>query len=176
MISFTITAYVIKFNTGLYRLFSSYLVLFDRFSGKKSDLEDIPRHLRNHIVVCGCHRMGYNIVKKLQRMGKQYIVVEYNPERTRMLQKEGIPCTYGDLMDMEALNRLCLDKADMVISTVVNDEESMLLIEETRRVNPRSLIIVTTDSVGKALELYSLGADYVIVPKVLSGVYASEIM
>jgi len=176
-ISFTITAYMINYNTALYKKFSSYLVMLDKFSDKAGrDLEEAPEHLRNHVVVCGCHRMGYSIVKKIQHMKKQFIVVEYNPERTKMLQKEGLPCTYGDLMDVDVLKRLCLDKADIVVSTVVNDEDSMLLIEETKKARPKAFVIVTTRTVNSALELYRMGADYVIVPKILSGVYASEII
>ncbi|MCX6695664.1 MAG: cation:proton antiporter [Candidatus Altiarchaeota archaeon] len=176
-ISFTLTAYAIKFNSGIYQSLSRYLVMFDKLSGKKGEeLEDIPKHLKNHVVVCGCHRMGYNIIKKLQRMGKQYIVIEYNPERTKTLLKEGVPCTYGDLLDVDVLNKLCLDKADVIVSTVVNDDDSMLLIEQAKKVNPKSFVIVTTDTVPKALELYRLGADYVIVPKILSGIYASDVI
>ena len=176
-ITFTITAYAIKFNTSLYNMLSSRLMMLDGISGGRSrDLEDIPEHLKSHIVVCGCHRMGYNIVKKLQRMGKQYIVIDYNPERAKALLREGIPCTYGDLLDVDVLKKLCLDRADVVVSTIINDEDSMLLIEESKRANPRLFVIVTTGTVDKALELYSLGADYVIIPKILSGVHAAELI
>ncbi|MFH0862817.1 MAG: cation:proton antiporter [Candidatus Altiarchaeota archaeon] len=177
VVSITLTSYAIKYDNRIYRLVAQRLTVFERFSS----LDKVPQGMvkepeSTHTVVCGSHRMGYSIIKTLERIGKPFVVVDFNPERVKQLIGEGIPCIYGDIGDIEVLDRLHMKKADMVISTVVDDEDSMLLISEAKYHNRRIPVIVTAESVKEALELYDYGADYVIVPRMLSGIVVSDIV
>jgi Kef-type K+ transport system membrane component KefB/voltage-gated potassium channel Kch len=177
VVSITLTSYAIKYDNQLYRHLAQRLSVFEKFSS----LDKMPQvHVKEpettHTIVCGSHRMGYSIIKTLERVKKPYIVVDFNPERVKQLIREGIPCIYGDIGDVDVLDKLHMKKADMVISTVVDDEDSMLLISEAKYHNKRTPVIVTAESVREALELYDYGADYVIVPRMLSGVVVSDIV
>lgn len=177
LVSITITSYAIKFDNTLYSSLNKYLVVFDRLSKKKArKLEELPMKSSEHIIVVGAHRMGYSIVKTLKELGEHFLVVDFNPEVITRLIDEDVHCTYGDIGDMEILKRINLSEADMVISTVPNEEDSMLLIEETKKLNPKALVFVTADTLDQALELYDLGADYVFLPRMLSGGKASELI
>jgi Kef-type K+ transport system membrane component KefB len=177
VVSITLTSYTIKYDNQLYRLLSERLMIFEKFSNIDKALEqEVEEPRTTHTVVCGSQRMGYSIIKTLERMNKPFIVVDFNPERVKTLIKEGIPCIYGDIGDIDVLDKLHLKKADMVISTVVDDEDSMLLISEAKYHNKKTPVIVTAENIREALELYDYGADYVIVPRMLSGVVVSDIV
>jgi len=177
VITITLTSYTIKYDNQLYRLASERIMVFERFSNVDKSLQkQIEEPSGGHIVVCGSHRMGYAIIKALERVGKEFIVVDFNPERVKTLIREGIPCIYGDIGDVDVLDKLHLKKAGMVISTVVDDEDSMLLISEAKYHNRRTPVIVTAENIREALELYDYGADYVIVPRMLSGVVVADIV
>ncbi|MFC2154031.1 cation:proton antiporter [Candidatus Altiarchaeota archaeon] len=177
VISFTVTSYFIKYDNKLYSRLSEMMVIFDRLSKReKLILEDIPIKSQNHTIVCGCHNMGINIVKTLKELGEDHLVVDYNPEVISELMQEGVPSIYGDIGDLEVLERIHLNDADIVISTVPSVEDNMLLIQETKKRNPHSLIFVTADTLDNSLELYDVGADYVIIPDMLAGKKVSEFL
>ncbi|MBU0763141.1 MAG: NAD-binding protein, partial [Candidatus Altiarchaeota archaeon] len=177
VISITLTAYTIKYDNNLYHLLSENLWFFERFSTIDKTLEHkIIEPKTRHTVIAGCHRMGYSIAKTLDKLGKDYVIVDFNPENVKSLIKEGMPCIYGDVGDIDVLEKLHLEKADMVISTVADDEDNMLLISETKYHNKNIPVIVTAENMREALELYDYGADYVIVPRMMSGVVVSDIV
>ena len=90
-----------------------------------------------------------------------------------MLIKKRVSCIYGDISDMEVLERLPLKKVQMVISTVPSSKVNRLIIEKTKEVNKNAIIYVTASAVEKALDLYDAGADYVILPHFLGGEHVS---
>jgi len=109
-------------------------------------------------------------------VGDEFIVVDFNPEIIKMLLDEGISCIYGDIGDIEILDRVGLQNARLVISTIPEEEENSLLIQKTKEINPKAMVFVTADTVDQALQLYDLGADYVILPRNLSGEKISELI
>jgi Kef-type K+ transport system membrane component KefB len=177
VVSITLTSYSIKYDKQLYRMISGHIMIFERFSSTdKIPQESLEEPKGTHTVVAGCHRMGYAIAKTLEKAEKEFIIVDFNPERVKTLITEGLPCIYGDIGDIDVLDKLHLRKADIVISTVADEEDSMLLISETKFHNRKTPVIVTVENVRQALELYDYGADYVIVPRMLSGVVVSDIV
>jgi Kef-type K+ transport system membrane component KefB/Trk K+ transport system NAD-binding subunit len=181
LITITITSYLIKFDEFLYRSLSRYFVMFERFrrQGKSALYESEPTHLsgrRKHVVVCGCHRMGYAIVKTLQKMDREILVIEFDPDIIQNLSNEGIPAIYGDIGNVEVLRRAKLEDADIVISTVPVLEDNLLLLEESKKINPRIIVIATASTIDHAIELYSAKADYVVLPKWLAGEKAAELI
>ena len=101
------------------------------------------------------------------------LVVDYNPEVIKMLIKKKVGCLYGDVSDIEVLERLPFSEVEMVISTIPSSKVNMLLIDEVKEVNKKATIYVTASSVEKALDLYDHGADYVILPHFLGGEHVS---
>ncbi|MBM3309596.1 MAG: hypothetical protein FJY77_05010, partial [Candidatus Altiarchaeales archaeon] len=116
----------------------------------------------------------YSIVKALREMNKEILVIEFDPDIIEGLSSEGIPCMYGDIGDVEVLRRARLEDADIVISTIPRLEDNLLLIDLAKKINPKILVIITASTIDHAEELYSNGADYVILPKWLAGEKAAE--
>ena len=62
----------------------------------------------------------------------------------------------------------------MIISTIDDSEDNLLLIKKTKSLNSKVQIIVTADRICSALELYKAGASYVILPQIIGAQKAFE--
>lgn len=175
VVTITASSYLITHSDGIYRRFSPFLGILELIS-KGKDAKITPRKLENHIILCGCDRMGKVITKTLQKLKKKFIVIDYNPGIIRQLIGQGIPCIYGDVEDIEILERAGLKDAEILISTIPNKEDNLLLIKEAWRINPKMRIFITAEYPDDALQLYDAGVDYVIVPKILGGEKISEFL
>ena len=167
-----LTSYFIKYEDKFYLKLAGILDIFDRLTGTYNELEYMPRK-RHEVILCGYNRIGYSIVNTLKKLKKKLLVVDFNPEVVRKLIEEKIPCIYGDIGDLEILERLNLKGAQMVISTVPTKRDNLLLIKRTKEQNKNAIVFVTSSQVESALNLYDAGADYVILPHFLGGEHVS---
>lgn len=182
IITMTLTVYLINYDNKIYKRLSAHVSrLYTPLPGRGQKVyEHLPHELKNHVVIFGCHRMGVDVVTKLTKLHKDVIVVDYNPEVIKVLIQDGIPCMYGDMGNMEILERVRLDKARFVISTIPTEAENTLLLEVAREQNPTLKVIVRSHTYDGALRLYKKGADYVIIPEQLGAKtltkYASDLI
>ena len=172
VITIVLTSYFIKYEDKFYLKLSGILEIFDRLTGTYNELEYIPRK-KHEVILCGYNRIGYSIVNTLKRLKKKLLVVDFNPEVIRELIDKKIPCIYGDVGDLEILERINLKNAKMVISTVPTRRDNLLLIKKTKEKNKKAIVFVTASQVEGALKLYDIGADYVILPHFLGGEHVS---
>jgi len=114
--------------------------------------------MKDHVVVFGAHIMGMEVIDSLLKMKKKFVVVDHNPEIIKKLIKRKIPCIYGDLEDIEVIEKVSLKKCKLVISTVPDENDSLLLIEKTKQENPEAMIFVTAKTIEHAIKFYREGA------------------
>ncbi len=176
LITITLTSYMITYNSQIYGFMSRFLGIFARVSVRRQEVEHFPERFRPRVVLCGQNRIGYSVYSKLKQMGTSFLVVDYNPEIIRELVKERIPCIYGDIGDVDIIERLNLEEIEMLISTVPDINANSLVIKKLKECNRSVIIIVTSDQVEDALRLYQEGADYVIMPHFLGGDHASVLI
>ena len=174
--STVLTTYFINYSGAIYQKISPFLSLFEKLTSNYKYLEYIPGRMKNFVVICGYNRIGYSIMRSLRKMKKAHIVVDFNPEIIKKLISEKVPCLYGDVGDIELLERLNLKDSSMVISTVPNKNDNLLLIHEAKKSNKKVIVFATGSQIEEALELYDAGADYVILPHFLGGEHASLIL
>lgn len=172
-ITITLTTYFVKYEDSIYYRFSNLLQVFDNLSKGQEELKYIPKKKRKEIILCGYNRIGYGIVKTLARLKKSLLVVDFNPETIRDLISQKIPCMYGDIGDIEVIDRINFKKAKMIISAVPTKEDNILLTRIARKENKKIIIFLTANQVKDALELYDAGADYVVLPHFLGGEHLS---
>lgn len=176
VITIILTSYSINYSDKIYRAIAPFIGIFDRLASAYKSLEYVPGKMKNFVVLCGYNRIGYSIIKSLRKMKKSHIVVDFNPELIKKLIAERVPCMYGDAGDIEVLERLNLKDSSMIISTVPNKNDNLLLIHEAKKSNKKTVVFVTGSQIDEALELYNAGADYVILPHFLGGEHVSLIL
>ena len=152
-----------------------YLGIFE----KKETIEgkyEITEKFSKHTVIFGCHRLGYQIVDLLKSLKRKIIVVDFDPVIIEKLNNDNITAIYGDLGDIDVLEKLNLKESEFVISTIPNLEDNMNLIKKVRNLNNKVKVIVTAQQNDEAFDLYKSGADYVILPHTLSGERVADIL
>jgi len=172
IITITFSTYMIVYSNGLYNKVKRFVSIFE----KKNIKEKRRLKAKYDAILFGYNRIGFSILNSLKRIKKNYLVVDFNPDVISNLSKLGIPSLYGDIYDSDLLNELPLDKVELAISTVPDFETSLLLIESIRVINPDAIIILRSNSVEDALELYKKGADYVLTPHFLGGEYVAKMI
>ncbi|MEI7919927.1 MAG: NAD(P)-binding protein [bacterium] len=95
---------------------------------------------------------------------KEILVIDEHPGIIAHLQKNNIPCIYGDIGDIDFLQELNIKKTKMIVSTVKTFDENMILLKTIKQNNPNLIIILVSNHIHEAIKLYEKGADYVILP------------
>ena len=165
-----LTSYLLEFKSSIYNVFSPFLTLFEKLPipGKKK-LEYLKRSKHKEVLLIGRHRMGGIFYDTLTRLRKSIIVIDNNPDIIRKMVNREESCIYGDLTSPEVLQKANLEKIKIIISTVPNEEDSIFLLNHVKKLNPKIKLLVTASHAYEANKLYKLGADYVILPNILSG-------
>lgn len=169
------STYMILHAEKLYSSISSSLSIFER-KGKKID-EYTPLEEYNYdIILLGYNRIGFDLVQALKKIDDKFLVIDFNPDTILELTKEGIPCRYGDAVDIELLDDINFSKAKMVLSTIPDFDTNDFLINTVRKKNKKTIIIVISHDIGEAEELYKNGASYVLMPHFLGGYHMAKMI
>ena len=174
LITIVLTSYYIEYNQFFYRLLRIPLKIFDKFTTE--GLEFLPNQAKPKIILCGYNRIGYSILRDLQKVKKKVMVIDFNPEVISDMVKEGYHSMYGDATDEEIIERMNLDFISIFISTIPREKDNLLLIKRIRKVNRKAKILVTASTIEESLRLYDAGADYVILPHFLGGEHVSNLI
>jgi voltage-gated potassium channel Kch len=172
IITITISTYYILYSDKLYEIFAPVLSLFERAKTKK---ERASRDTYD-VVLFGFDHVGHDFIHSFAKLSEKFLVVDYNPEITKQLTDEQIPCRYGDASDNEFLDELNLNKAKMVVSTIADHATTSVLLAHIRRNNKKAVVIVHSDNIEEAAELYDNGATYVMMPHYLGATRTSALI
>lgn len=167
VITIAVSSYWLVFANKIYRRVDKYLKVFESKSLVLEKRETTD--LSGHIVLIGCNRLGWEILKQIQKQSGQILVVDFNPGVVKSLEAAQVENIFGDVSDPDIFEAAGIKKSSLVISTVFDSGDTKQLLEETSHLEIKPTVFVTAAVREDAVEFYRLGADYVIVPRILSG-------
>lgn len=155
--------------------------IFNKLSDKLSFFENenetpIKNKKSYKILLFGYHRIGYKILEALHQMKIPFAVVDYNPKVILSLSEKKIDCIFGDAADENFLSELDLDKVDLIISTIPDENSNLTIAEKLKELDSKAVFISTAEQPRHALDLYRKGIDYVLIPHHLGGDYAANMI
>lgn len=175
VVSIALTPYTMKFSKLFYKPFK----IFDEINIPFRKIGYTSKGKKT-VLIIGCHRMGSIYIKELEKIKHKLIVVDFNPEIIRALEKKGISAIYGDVTNIELFNtsqlKTQLPNLRVIISTIPKKEINEMIIKYFKKINKNIFIAVTANRIDDALELYNYGADFVIMPLVMSAIYSIEMI
>jgi len=116
------------------------------------------------LVLIGFRKGGHEFMRTFNRMGKKYVVVDYDPENIEILERKHTHVVYGDATDPELLDELNLDESKLIVSTIGDNETNMFLARWLSTHNPGAVFVCTAERAEYATELYDEGVAYVMMP------------
>ena len=165
IITITISSYLSENLNKMYKKFEHKLNFLEWKHAKLP--EHLKKDLKNHVVIFGFGILGQKIAEYYKNK-KDVIVVEWRPELLKTAKRYKCMILYGDAGDPDVWEEVSLNKADVIISTIgENQEDDINLMKWVNKKNPKSLSIVDTNFKENMKQLYRLGADYVLVEDIL---------
>jgi voltage-gated potassium channel len=125
--------------------------------------------LKNHFIVCGAGRMGYEAIRELRSEKRGIVVVENDEGIMRRLESEETPVIHGDATDDNVLREAGVERARGLLSALPEDADNVYVSLSARGINPNLFIIARgTDELSER-KLLKAGADRVILPYQIGG-------
>lgn len=175
VITMIISTYFISSTEKIYVFVKDFLEIFERKSPKEiSYLKEIP--FNDHVVLVGCDRTGKSLASFFIKDGIPLLVVDFNPKVFERLTADNIPVVFGDINDPDILEITQIEKAKIVISTISNLADNLVLLEHIRRIKNRPITILKAANSEDAVKFYEAGASFVIVPEVVAGEYIRHLL
>ena len=169
------SSYFIYYGDRIYEFMKPGVKFLEKRKGLVEEFGELT-NLKNHLVLVGVHRMGQAILRALSNSTRDFVAVDFDPVVVKNLREYNLPVFYGDITEEAIQESVGLDKAHVVISTAPDFRDNLAVLEIVRRSNPKTKVILTSESETDALELYRKGADYVILPHFLGGRELVEIV
>lgn len=160
VITIAVSSYLIIYSEQVYNFLEKYLRLFERKKVKK----ELEHHTHPEAVLFGFKKGGSEYVSAFKQLSKKYLVIDYDPDSIDELEHRNIPYMYGDATDLQLLEEIDFTKTKLVVSVVSDFASNSFLLQHVHNVNKRAVFICHAETVPHAIELYGLGASFVVLP------------
>lgn len=143
--------------------------LFHAVRRKKMDKQ--IAQLQNHIIVCGCGRVGLQVVHELQEKKIPFVVVDKDES---ILEKEKLLYVHGDATEDQVLHHAGISKAAGLVAIVANDAEKVFITLTARGLNDAIKIVARAEKPETEDKLKRAGANKVINPSSMAGIHIAK--
>ncbi|MCL5667228.1 MAG: NAD-binding protein, partial [Patescibacteria group bacterium] len=179
IITFSLSSYIILYANKIYEFLHPILKIFDFRKGvAEKGMHELV--LKNHFILVGAHRMGHHLADALSGQGRQFVVVDFNPEIVERYREKGMLAICGDISDPYIQEQVNLAGAKVIISTVPDLNDNLALIDAVkkraaaRRSKPKLIFLAQDEEEIK--RLYAQDIDYVISPHFMGGLHLAKIL
>ena len=136
------------------------------------------------VFLLGVSREGLAFVQHLARtapaLKDRLVAIDFNPEMLERLRDQEVEHHYGDIANMATLEHAGISRAAVAISGIsdwfLKGTSNLQILRTVRSLAPSARVIVTGDTSQAAQELYAAGADYVMVPSVLTAEHLATVL
>ena len=125
--------------------------------------------MKNHFIVCGAGRMGYEAARELIAERKDVAVVERDAEMVQKLEREDVPVVHGDATDDSVLRQAGVERARGLLAALPQDADNVYVSLSARGINPALFVIARGTDESSEKKLLKAGANRVILPYQIGG-------
>lgn len=163
LITMTVSSYAMKYTTGVLRTVQR---LFPRLQTDELTINKVAIEHAS-VVVYGIEHVDEALLENISKHHEHMIVIDPDPANIEYLRKRNVPSVLGSLANEEILERVHFKHLKILLSTVPDFEENLLVTAHVRKANKDALIVVPARKIKEALQLYEHGASYVLVTSFL---------
>lgn len=136
------------------------------------------------LIFLGFYRSASSLLHDLQLIDpnilKQVGIVDFNPAVKSELDRHGIPALYGDISHLDTLHHADIHDAHVLVCTlpdgILQGTSNLRLLRQLKSIARSARIIVTSETLDGATELYKEGAAFVYVPRLMSTRELAEVV
>ena len=163
------TLVLIFFGVGLFLFVFGNIVQFlvegriRLIMGRRKLDKQISR-LKGHYIICGYGRMGRALCRYLIQKQLNFVVIEKNPERTRVMEQDGVLFFMGTATEEATLLKAGITEARVLMPALGSDADNVFLVLTSKGLNPDLFVIARASQNSTKRILYSAGANVVVSP------------
>jgi Kef-type K+ transport system membrane component KefB len=141
------------------------------------------------VVFLGFFRDASSILFELENGGTavegqvlldKVLVIDFNPTVMGELRRRGISCVYGDIAHADTLRHAGIEIAQLVVCSITDDvlrgTSNLRLLRNARAACPNAKVMLATEHIPHALQLYAAGADFVYIPRLHSAQQIAQLL
>lgn len=136
--------------------------------GRRTILQKIA-NLNHHVVVCGAGRVGRQVIAGLKTSGKQFVVIETDPEKVNSLLANEIMAICGDAKLDKVLQTAGVKKANILVAALSDDADNVYITLSAKSQNHSITVAARADEEEAQSKLKQAGATMVISPSISGG-------
>src|SRR6476619_7933390 len=125
--------------------------------------------LRNHFIVCGAGRLGFNLIRALIGSAEMFIVIETDPQKLAELTDLGVIALVRDATLEESLRDAGVEHARGLASCLPDDADNVYVVLTARDLNPNIHIVARAAEEQAESKLIRAGANRVVAPTIIGG-------
>jgi Kef-type K+ transport system membrane component KefB len=161
MITIAISTYLMHYDEKFFTFFERFNIrLFEREASYKEHI----RRKSYPFILFGYHKGGHEFINTFQQMGKRFVVVDYDPAVIDTLEQHDVAFMYGDATDPELMDEIGVEHAKLIVSTFTDHEITRQLVSAIVKLNDKAVVICHATNQEEAIQLYEMGASYVMIP------------
>ncbi|HEV2763246.1 MAG TPA: potassium channel protein [Pyrinomonadaceae bacterium] len=124
--------------------------------------------LHNHFIICGAGRVGSRVIRELRRAGREFVVVERNPDKVSELTEEGVHALARDATLDDTLREAGIERARGLAACLPDDADNLYLVLTARDLNRGLYIVARAVQEEAEPKLIKAGASRVVAPIIIS--------
>ncbi|MDK9708242.1 MAG: cation:proton antiporter [Desulforhopalus sp.] len=125
--------------------------------------------LRDHVVIAGCGRVGFQVASVLDRLGTPFVLVEIDQNRVEEARAAGYPVVYGDGSHEVVQEALAVDRASLLVVTTPGIVVAQAIIRHAREVNKRIRVVARMADPAFFDVFKELGVSDLVYPEFEAG-------
>jgi monovalent cation:H+ antiporter-2, CPA2 family len=169
LISITTNPFMYKLLPVLEKMLQKIPLFWNRLEANIAHPEVDEKQLTNHVVIVGFGRVGKHLVDVLESLNIPMLVLEADPEQSKILSHRKIPTLYGDAGNSEVITHAHLAQARALVITVADETTATLIVTAAKDLNPGLPIITRAASEQGVRYLAKIGASHIVYPDLEGG-------
>lgn len=166
LISICFSSYFLLYSEKIYKFLKPFLKLLEIRKIKKPVFN--PEEKVWDMIIFGYDKVSFNFLELAKKKNYHYLIIDIDPVAVKKAEEDGGRAIIGDAENLTFLEENHILRAKMIISTIPYFDINLNLIKfYKQQINEEvenKFAITLAYQVKQARELYSAGADYVILP------------
>lgn len=125
--------------------------------------------LREHFIVCGGGRVGWEVAAELERHGAAFVLIDPDPDKADRAKTADWLVIAGDASDNDVLQRAGLDRARALLAVTASDAQNTFITLTAKGMRPDLYIVARANEQDSGPKQLQAGADRVISPMQIAG-------
>jgi CPA2 family monovalent cation:H+ antiporter-2 len=145
-----------------------------QIAGAEAAIESESRALRDHVLLCGCGRVGRLVALVLDAADLPYVAVERDLARFRAAKRQGHKVFFGDVTRKSVMEAAGLGRARAVVVTFDHRHAVERILHRVRHDNPAASTIVSAQDDRELPALVAAGAGIVFPENFAAGLALAD--